>query len=421
VADAQVTPWCAPQWAMARRSATVTAIVAAALAALAAAMGIGRFAFTPLLPLMQAEGLTLGQGSWLAGANYLGYLVGALASFVVVPAPGASARGGLVATALVTLAMGFVDHAAAWFALRFAAGVASAFVLVGASGWAMAQLGARGAGARAGWVFGGVGAGIAGAGLAVLAGSAAGLGAPALWRTLGVAAAAVALLTWRVFGERPPPAPAAAAGAATLGPAAWTLVGAYGLFGLGYIVPATFIPAAARSLAADPAVFGWAWPLFGAAAFASTILVPRLWPRAVPRQVAAAGLWLMAAGVAAPALVSGMPALLFSALAVGGTFMVVTMAGMQEGRRLGGTRLMSGMTAAFALGQMIGPLTVRPGASAAQAIIGPSLAAAALLVVAAAALQRRFEERTSHVAEPAAPPAAARTRGDDTRAAGGGR
>src|SRR6185295_17281885 len=49
------------------------------LAGLAAAMGVGRFAFTPLLPLMQADGLTLAQGAWLAGANYLGYLMGALA------------------------------------------------------------------------------------------------------------------------------------------------------------------------------------------------------------------------------------------------------------------------------------------------------------------------------------------------------
>ena len=40
---------------------------------LAAAMGIGRFAFTPLMPLMQAHsGLSLAQGGWLAAANYAG-------------------------------------------------------------------------------------------------------------------------------------------------------------------------------------------------------------------------------------------------------------------------------------------------------------------------------------------------------------
>ena len=96
--------------------------------------------------------------------------------------------------------------------------------------------------------------------------------------------------------------------------------------------------------------------------------------------------------------------LLLSALAVGGTFMVVTMACMQEARRLGGaasTRLMSGMTAAFALGQALGPLAVRNAGPAAQAIMAPSLAAALLLALAALALQRRAatttnDERTRH-------------------------
>ena len=54
------------------------------LAALAVAMGIGRFAFTPVLPMMQGEGrLTLAQGGWLASANYVGYLAGALLAMFV--------------------------------------------------------------------------------------------------------------------------------------------------------------------------------------------------------------------------------------------------------------------------------------------------------------------------------------------------
>ena len=51
----------------------------AGLAALAVAMGIGRFAFTPMLPMMQDDaGVSLAQGGYLASANYLGYLAGAL-------------------------------------------------------------------------------------------------------------------------------------------------------------------------------------------------------------------------------------------------------------------------------------------------------------------------------------------------------
>ena len=51
----------------------------AGMAALAVAMGIGRFAFTPLLPMMLHDGVVdIAAGSWLATANYFGYLVGAL-------------------------------------------------------------------------------------------------------------------------------------------------------------------------------------------------------------------------------------------------------------------------------------------------------------------------------------------------------
>src|SRR3954464_12464972 len=74
------------------------------LASLGAAMGIGRFAFTPIFPMMQgALGVTLNQGAWLATANYVGYLIGASLSFALTPSAEASARWGLLAVALSTL------------------------------------------------------------------------------------------------------------------------------------------------------------------------------------------------------------------------------------------------------------------------------------------------------------------------------
>src|SRR5258705_141699 len=56
----------------------------AGLIGLALAMGVGRFAFTPLFPLMQTDAaLSVADGAWLAAANYFGYFAGALAALAV--------------------------------------------------------------------------------------------------------------------------------------------------------------------------------------------------------------------------------------------------------------------------------------------------------------------------------------------------
>jgi predicted MFS family arabinose efflux permease len=341
------------------------------LLGLASAMGIGRFAFTPMLPLMQAAGqLSLAQAGGLAGANYLGYLAGALACTAATPAPQRAARLGLAAVALLTLAMAATASFPLWLALRFGAGVASAYVLVGVSAWALPALAAAGRADRAGVVFAGVGIGIALAGLTGLAAGTGGLAPAPTWALLGAAAVLVAAWIWAVLpaggqvsvrapGPRPP-----------LGVAGWRLVLCYGVFGFGYIIPATFLPALARERVADPALFGWVWPAFGAAAALSTLLAARLAGALPPRRLWALAQGVMAAGLGLAALWPTLPGLLACAVCVGGTFMVMTMAGLQEARRIAGEhapRLMAAMTAAFAAGQLAGPFSVGPlGIDAAQ-------------------------------------------------------
>jgi len=108
-------------------------------------------------------------------------------------------------------------------------------------------------------------------------------------------------------------------------------------------------------------VFGLIWPVFGAAAAVSTVLAMRLLPALSSRRLWAYGQWVLALGVVTPVFAVNLATLLFAALCVGGTFMIITMAGIQEARRLGGTqsaRAVALCTAAFALGQIAGPLTV---------------------------------------------------------------
>ena len=355
-------------------------------------MGIGRFAFTPLLPLMlQEHSITLSQGAWLAAANYVGYLIGAAASFSLMPRPEIALRYALISVALTTGAMAATDSYWAWIGLRCAAGVASAFALVAASAWALSLLSTHRRADLGGWVFAGVGVGIVLAGGVTFTTAANGYEAQVAWTLLGCSAAVVAALVWPTLGRRNKlPGSLETPGArARLGVVEWSLILSYGIFGLGYIIPATFIPAIARTLVEDPRIFGWAWPLFGVAAAASTVLVTRYLHRTPPRTVAVWSLLVMAIGVVLPALVANIAVIAVSALCVGGTFMVMTMAGFQEARRISSgppARLIAIMTAAFAVGQLLGPILVGVDAAKADAVVLPSLIASSGLVAAAATL-----------------------------------
>ena len=144
--------------------------------ALARAIGIGRCSLTPILPLMQQDaGLALTVGGWRATGNYLGCLVGAPFCVALTPAPAPAIRWGLLSVGLFTLAMGLADGQPLSLAVRLPTGVASAFVLVGTSAWAMPILARYGGEEWSGHVFAGAGIGIAFAGLFGLAAGIRGL------------------------------------------------------------------------------------------------------------------------------------------------------------------------------------------------------------------------------------------------------
>lgn len=356
----------------ARADPAIRSVVVGGLVALAVAMGIGRFAFTPLMPLMIRDGsLDTATGAEWAAAHYVGYLVGALTASWFSADPRRGLWVGLAGVAGTTLAMAGLGalpvslpnaNALPGAAMRAAAGVFSAWALVCASGWGLAALARRRAEATGAWIYTGVGFGIA------LAGILAWLGgrqpADRLWLELGLVATAGTWLVWRL--SRGPsetdPAPRAAAAPAERRGEHATLVVCYGAFGFGYIVPATFLPAMARALTPDPLVFGLAWPLFGLAAALSVAGVARWLARAPRRRVWAVAQGIMALGTALPLMAPSLWSVAASALLVGGTFMVATMAGLQLAREAhpdDPTPLLARMTAAFAAGQIAGPLMVR--------------------------------------------------------------
>ncbi|WOD19356.1 YbfB/YjiJ family MFS transporter [Paraburkholderia kirstenboschensis] len=177
----------------------------ACMVTLAVALGVGRFAFTPLLPLMLHGGGAFGQppidiqqGGWLASFNYAGYFVGALTCAALRVEPARMVRSGLVLTVLLTLAMGVTSQFWVWAAVRFIAGAVSAWTFVFASQWGLRRLAELGQPAWSGVIYTGPGVGIVGTGLLVSA--AGGYGATVGWIGFGLISAVLTVAVWSAFG-----------------------------------------------------------------------------------------------------------------------------------------------------------------------------------------------------------------------------
>jgi MFS family permease len=380
------------------------AIACAGLLALAVAMGIGRFAFTPILPMMLEDaGLSIAAGGLLASANYIGYLLGAIAAIAVPVRHETAIRAGLIAIGITTLAMGLHLPLGMWLLMRGLAGIASAWVLISVSAWSLETLARYQRPLLSSIVFAGVGVGIAIAGLLCLALIQGGAASSQAWIALGLFSLVVTAAIWPFLRRR-----SNAAGPARLGSRAgyrWNadairLVICYGIFGFGYIIPATFLPVMAKKALADTALVGWSWPVFGLAAALSTLAVAML-----IRRVGNRGLWIacqliMAVGVALPVVWPHIFSIFLAALMVGGTFMVITLVAMQEARQVAGnaaTVLIAAMTASFAAGQIAGPLLITYGFQGEAGFSHALLIASSLLIVSAAALASRPKKAQAYI------------------------
>ncbi len=363
-------------------------IAFAGMAALAVAMGIGRFAFTPILPMMQDDaGLTVVSGGYLASANYLGYFAGSLLAPWLRVRDDVAVLGSMLLIAVATLAMGLTDRYPAWLLLRLAAGIANAWIAIFAFSWALDRLAALRQPVLNSLIFAGVGAGTMVAGLACILLMRAEASSAQAWLAFGLLALAVTAAVWTTY--RGDPGTAHRAVPRATGRVPWSreaalLVFCFGASGFGYIIPATFLPAMAREIIPDPALFGWAWPVFGAAALASTVISAVLLRDCPPRRLWMACHFVMAFGVVLPVFWSGLAPILVAALCVGGTFMVITMLSIQEARVVAGAHvvpLTAAMTAAFASGQILGPLAAGALLGMGSGLAGGLLAAGGVLVV----------------------------------------
>lgn len=363
----------------------------ACMVTLAVAMGLGRFAFTPMLPIMLHEGkLDLQAGGVLASLNYLGYFIGAVSCALIRLRPAFMVRSGLLATAALLLGMGLLHGFTVWGALRGAAGVVSAWVFVFASGWGLRRLAETHSPALGGVIFTGPGIGIAVTGL--LGGVTGRWGSDAAWIGYGLLALALIALIWRVFDDgaqaptgsgSAPEAPQPAPTAGDRNDARW-LIALYGLAGFGYIITATFLPVIARQALPGSPWPDFFWPLFGLAIVPGALIGARSPAHWDNRLLLAVAYALQAAGVVLSVLWPTIPGFAVGSLLLGMPFTAITLFAVREARRLRGNAaagLIGYATASYGVGQILGPLFAAPLAQRTGSFAVPLLVAAAALAL----------------------------------------
>lgn len=328
-------------------------------------VGIARFAYTPLLPIMQ-EQTWMGDaaGGWLAAVNYLGYISGALiaASINDLKLKDTLYRIGLVLAIITTAAMAFTENLSLWMLLRYLAGLASAGSMLIASGLILNWLIRNDHRGELGIHFAGIGLGIAIAALLVELMMYLSQGWAQQWLWLSLLGLILAIPAW-AWLPRPVAGNVTSGGAIlTDSPPSnrfmWLMMAAYFCAGYGFVITATFIVAFVErqpelagmgpltfvfvGLAAAPAVMLWDI-VARHAGYLNALLLTFI---------------IQVGGILLPVIYPTLPVVLLSALLFGGTFvgsvsLVLTMAGRLYPTKP--AKLMGKMTISYGTAQVIAP------------------------------------------------------------------
>ncbi len=379
------------------------------IAALIVAMGIGRFAYTPILPSMQrAEHLSTAFFGFLGSVALIGYLVGAIVAATWFAAAKGRRRLALIRWAvagvvLTTAGMGASGSPLIWIALRGLSGVASSFVFILASGVVLDWAAAHGKWTWVGIYYSGVGLGIALSGILTPPFLRLG-GWQAAWFGFGLLSLGLALLPWLLMREHPSIGRADAVApqpARRTGILPWA-VATYSLEGLGYIVTGTFLVAMLDASPHLRAVGTDAWTIVGLAAAPSSWL----WSRAAGRVGALTALVgafaLQTVGVLLPVALPSVLSAVVGAALFGGTFMGITTLSVSVARAEAGEsagKLVGWMTALYSIGQVIGPTAAGLLVDATGGYAAPLAGSATVLLTACGLLLlgRRRTRKTQRV------------------------
>lgn len=339
-------------------------VLGAGIIGLVLTLGIARFAYTPLLPLMQTQaGLGVAEGGWLAAINYAGYLSGAVIAALIgdIGLKDRLYRVGLILALASTVGMALADDLWLWALMRFVAGLSSAAGLLLGSGLILHWLIRHGHRSELGIHFSGLGLGIAFCAFAVET-MHPGFDWREQWIILTLLGILLAIPAW-TWLPRPGAQTVTRTGAAMVdrppGQAFLRLfMAAYFCAGVGYVVSATFIVAIVEELPGMQGKGSWTFMVLGLAAAPACVIWDLIARRIGDINALIAAFFFQIVGIVLPLLVPNLPMTMLGAALFGGTFigivsLVLTMAGRFFPTRP--AKMMGKMTIAYGIAQIAAP------------------------------------------------------------------
>jgi MFS family permease len=370
-------------------------VITGGICGLVLTLGLARFAFTPLLPLMQLQtGLSDAAAGGLAAINYAGYISGALAVAWIddVRWRHRLYSGGLWVALLTTAAMALTTWMPAWGLLRYLGGLCGASGMLLGSGLVLGWLMRQGRRPELGLYFIGIGLGVV---VSALGAWAMSMWWP-VWSSQWLAFAGLGLVflvpawLWR------PPVPQAVAPSAanSLGPSVsrrWmlTMAGSYFAAGWGFVISATFTVAIVER---EPALAGQgalAWALVGLAAMPAVFGWDKLARRLGDTRALLLAFGLQTVSVILPAVSGSLAAALGGAVGYGATFIgIVSMTLALVGRRAPHNpgKAMARLTLSYGAAQVVAPVVAGAMAQATGSFKGALWLTAGVMLLGMALL-----------------------------------
>ncbi|MET0064884.1 MAG: YbfB/YjiJ family MFS transporter [Candidatus Thiodiazotropha sp.] len=339
-------------------------VLSAGIVSLILTLGIARFAYTPMLPLMQQQaGLGIEEGGWLASVNYVGYLCGAIVASLIsdLVLKDRLYRLGLVLAVLSTMLMGMTDHLWVWAVSRFVAGLTSAAGLLFGSGLILNWLIRHDHRSELGIHFAGVGAGIVVCS-ALVEFMTGWFDWSQQWWVLSLAGIALLIPAWAWL---PPPETSSTTRSGARmhdNPPSREFLRLFILIyfcaGVGYVVSTTFIVAIVDHTPGLSGKGTWAFLLLGLGATPACIIWDLIARRVGDLNALTLAFVLQILGILLPALLPNLIMTLLGALLFGGTFigivsLVLTMAGRYYPTRP--AKMMGKMTISYGIAQIAAP------------------------------------------------------------------